>query len=348
MKKRKINVDLLRCLCIIAVVFIHTTANSMVINYPSMDSKIILLISIITSCAVPLFYMLSGAFLINEKNTDIKKSLKKTSYLYLQVILWTIIYQLIFKFIQHQNINIVNIIIKSFTSSQVGHLWFMYPLMGLYILLPFISRIYIKLTENEKKYLIVILCIIPTVISTLNIKYNDLFTIPFFSVGFPEIGLFILGKYLFEKKELKNKKAMILSLFIIIIGFYLIKLVSNFYITNQGISYSKPYFDYNKLPNLLMIIGIFIAMMNLENACIKIPNILKKVIEYIGSNTLGIYFIHMIYIYLFPTIKIGKIYLTSNLGNLFNMILGCLFYFIISILSVLIINKIPILKKLVK
>lgn len=348
MKKRKVNIDLLRTICIFSVIFIHVTANFMVENYPSQDSRIILIISIFTSCAVPLFYMLSGAFLINEKNTNIKKTVKKAGYMYLQIILWTIIYQIIFKYIQHQDINLIKTIIKSFTSSQVGHFWFMYPLIGIYILLPFISRIYLGLNENEKKYLILLLCIIPTIISTFTIKYNELFTLPYFSVGFPEIGIFILGKYLFDKEELRNKKALIISLIFIAIGFCLIKLVSDFYINNQGINYSKPYFDYNKLPNLIMIIGIFITMLNIEGFCKKIPISCQKWIEWIGSNTLGIYLIHMIFIYIFPTIKIGNIYMTSNSGHLYNMLLGCVFYFVISILGVLIISRIPFLNRMIK
>ena len=348
MEKRETNIDILRCLCIFAVVFIHTTANFMVDNYPSVDSKIIMILSIFTSCAVPLFYMLSGAFLIKDKNTDIKKVLRKTLHIYLQLILWTIIYQLMFKFIQHQDIDFVNVIIKSFTISQVGHLWFMYPLLGLYVLLPLITKLYVNLNDKQKRYLILILCIIPTIISTIKIKYNDIISLPYFSVGFPEIGLFVLGKYLYDKKEICNKKTFILSLLLIIVGFFLVKYISNFYIDSQGISHSKPYFDYNKLPNLMMIVGIFIIMINAKSVSAKLPIKLKKIINYIGANTLGIYFIHMIYIYLFPTIKIGKIYLTSNSGNFWNMLLGSLFYFAVSILSVLILNHIPILKKLVK
>lgn len=349
MAKRNISIDLLRTLCIIAVIFIHTTTNAMVKTYPSSDSKILLGISIITSCAVPLFYMLSGAFSVNEKNSDYKTSLKKALKIIIQVVIWTLIYQLMFKYYFGQDVDIIKAGIKSLTSSQVTHLWFMYPLIGLYILLPFISRIYLNMTRKEKRLLIIILLIIPITISTLNIKYSELFAIPYFAIGFPELGLFILGKYLMEyKKDFTNKNGKIASIIAIISGYILIVLVMKYYIDNFGISDYKPYFDYNKIPNILLISGIFILFLNLEKPLMKLPTKIEKIISFIGSNTLGVYFIHMIFLYLFPTIKICNFYITSNTGKITNMLLGVIFYFITSIISVAILRKIPIIKKLVK
>lgn len=349
MKKREINIDILRSLCIIAVLFIHTTATYMVNEYPSTSSKIILLIGILTSCAVPIFYMLSGAFLINKKNTDVGIVVKKVIKILLQTLIWTLIYQLVFKFILKSDINIIEIMIKSLTSSQVGHLWFMYPLIGIYILLPFISKLYLSLNIKEKKILLLLVCIIPTIVQTIKIKYDSLFNIPYFGIGFPEIGMFILGKYLYENKEqFKNKKCLFLSLALIIVNFILIVLMAYYFIDMNGISHQKPYYDYNKLPNLIMFISIFILFLNLETINKKVPNKISECISWIGKNTLGIYFIHMIFIYIFPTIKIGNLYFTSNSGNIKNMLLGMTLYFILSVVSVYILKKIPLIRKLVE
>lgn len=350
MKKRNISIDLLRTLCIIAVIFIHTTTNIMVKTYPNMQSKVLLAISIITSCAVPLFYMISGAFSINEKNIEFSISLKKAAKTMAQVIIWTIIYQLMFKYYFSHDVDLIKVGIKSLTSSQVSHLWFMYPLIGLYILLPIVSKMYLNMTKRDKKLSIIFLLIVPITISTLNIKYNDLFTMPFFCIGFPELGLFLLGKYLMEyKQDFTNKNGKIASIIAIIGGYVLIAFVMKYYLENFGISDYKPYFDYNKIPNVLLITGIFILFLNFERTLKKIPSAIAKTINYIGSNTLGIYFVHMIFLHLFPTIKIGGFYITNNTGGgLSSMFLGVIFYFSMSILSVAILQKIPIIKKLVK
>lgn len=348
MKKREINIDILRSLCIIAVLFIHTTASYMVNDYPSMSSKIILFIGILTSCAVPLFYMLSGAFLINEKNESIKTVWKKVIKMLLQVVMWTLIYQLVFKFILKSEVNIAEVMIKSFTSSQVGHLWFMYPLIGIYILLPFISKLYLSLSTKEKRILVLLVCVIPTIIQTIKIKYDSLFAMPYFGIGFPEIGMFILGKYLYENKEnYINKKHLLLSLLLIVVSFVLIVIMAYYFINMNGISNSKPYYDYNKLPNLLMLISVFILFLNFEVINKLVPHKIGNCISWIGKNTLGIYFIHMIFIYIFPTIKIGNLYFTSNSGDIKNMLLGMILYFILSVISVYILKKIPLIRKLV-
>lgn len=213
----------------------------MVNEYPSTSSKVILLIGVLTSCAVPIFYMLSGAFLINEKNTNIGTVAKKVIKILLQVIIWTLIYQLMFKFILKKDINIIEIMIKSLTKSQVGHLWFMYPLIGIYILLPFISKLYLSLNIKEKRILLLLVCVVPTIIQTIKIKYDSLFNIPYFGIGFPEIGIFILGKYLYENKEkFKDKKHLLLSLLLITVNFILIVLMEYYFINIDGISHQNP------------------------------------------------------------------------------------------------------------
>ena len=73
---RDISIDLLRTLAIF-VLIIHTISNFYVSCYKTSSFPIVLTISSITCCAVPLFYMISGAFLINSKNIEYKTFYKK-------------------------------------------------------------------------------------------------------------------------------------------------------------------------------------------------------------------------------------------------------------------------------
>ena len=84
--EREIFADFIRVIAILFVLIIHTTSNFYVESYNTKSFPIILVISSITSCAVPLFYMLSGVFLINEKNKNYKTFYKKPLKLLFQTI----------------------------------------------------------------------------------------------------------------------------------------------------------------------------------------------------------------------------------------------------------------------
>ena len=346
-KERLIFADILRTLAIIMVVFIHSTANYFFECYGSSEFKILLVLSAITSSAVPLFYMLSGAFMIREDEINYKKTIINTLKLMMQTVFWTLIYYLLFKYILNWDVDILKSVIKSVFSSQVTHLWFIYPLLGLYILSPIISLLYKNLTEKGKIYILIFLFLCPIICATLNIWF-DFVSIPYFAVGFPELGLFIFGKYLLDKKEIiMKKKYTLISILGIIMGILLIVLLAYYYININGIGTSKPYFDYNKVPNVLLTVSIFTFFLSLNKKLTKMPNKIKKFFTIIGANTRGIYFTHMITIFLYPTIKIFNLYFTANQGSLMNMILGTILYFIVATILTLVVKYIPIVKKLI-
>ena len=345
-RQREVFADLLRTIAIISVVFIHTTSNYLVESYGMGNSKIILVLSAFTSSAVPIFYMLSGCFLLDEKNSDYAKFYKKIIKVFLQTIFWSIIYLLMFKYIMGQDFNLFEMSIKSIFREQVSHLWYMYPLIGLYILTPFISKLYNSLTNQEKLIMLSIIMFIPILLGTIQIKFWDYIAIPKFAVFFPELGLFVLGRYIYENKEkLNSNRVRILAFDGIFIGIMLIVGLAYFYINKEGISYTKPYFDYNKAPNFLLDVSLFIFILSLDKKLINLSNGIKRTIHFIGSNSGGIYFVHMIYIYLFPYINILGLKFTANQGRLLHMILGTFLYFIMALITTVLIKKIPLLKK---
>ena len=345
---RELYADFLRAVCIFLVIIIHTTANYYFDSYGTSDFKRVLVISIITSSAVPLFYMLSGSFLINKKNDSYKTFYKKIVKIFLQTIIWTIIYLLIFKFALSREVNLKESIVKALFKEQVWHLWYMYPLIGLYILTPFIVKLYYSLNDVEKRILILLTFIFPALLCTLQIKYWDIISIPKFAIFFPEFGLFITGRYLYENRDkLKSIRALVFSFVGILLSVLGIYLLTMLFIKNHGINDAKQFLDANKIPNIILICSIYILFISLEKYFNKLPNIIKNIVSEIGKNSGGIYFSHMIFVELLPSISILGVKLTQNTGTLCNMLLGAVFYFVVTNILVLIIKRIPVLNKLI-
>lgn len=156
--KRENNFDFLRILATIAVIMIHI--NYMFFQFhwetPDLGSLYYVaesLINIITRFSVPVFVLLSGAFVLqNPKNKDFKYFYKKTGYKILLPFLGVVILGL---YISEMNVVIAHksLIgpIKGALAGSFFNLWYMYMLLGLYICVPVIIRIKEVLTVHQYK-----------------------------------------------------------------------------------------------------------------------------------------------------------------------------------------------------
>ena len=158
-EKRESNFDLLRIFSAFAVVMLHVSGGFLQINemkVPTNCSFSVMVLNHIVRFAVPCFFMLSGAFILdNERNADYKYFYKKalknigvtsvifcllyTSYSIARLILSVFILN------KHGNDYFLNesfVVIKSLLIGQSsGHLWYLFTLVGLYLATPFVIRL---------------------------------------------------------------------------------------------------------------------------------------------------------------------------------------------------------------
>ncbi|MDD4187287.1 MAG: acyltransferase family protein [Bacilli bacterium] len=343
---RLLYIDILKSIAILFVIIIHTTSNYMMQVYGTGSFKIFLALNTVISIAVPLFFMLSGASLIRNNSDIDKKNTKRIVKRVYQLFFWTFIYLTFEKYYFGSEINIFNNLIKSIFKYQVSHLWFMYPLLALYILTPIVSKLYYSLNEKKINYLLIFTFIIPLFIKCF-IQYFDFVSIPIFSVGFSEFGYFILGKYIYDKKDYllqRTQKKFWTILTIISISFVIIYAkIDHYYF---GFS-DKPYFDYSRFPVALYCISFYTLFMLLEDKFNKISKKILKVVTNLGSNTGGIYYIHMLYIYILSNLYVLGIGFTANNGNIIFMLLGALLYLGLSWGTIVILKRIPYVKELI-
>jgi surface polysaccharide O-acyltransferase-like enzyme len=164
--KRENNLDLLRIISCIAVVCIHVSQiwKDEITDYMSnLDTNHVLFVIVyntLTRFAVPCFIMLSGALLLsNNKNKNYKEFYKKTfKRIVIPTILATILY-----FMYNCGINIIRILLKQQNPSLIleiikllvkgkiqGHLWYLYMIIGIYLLTPIV--ILFKESISEKRF----------------------------------------------------------------------------------------------------------------------------------------------------------------------------------------------------
>ena len=150
MKNRYLNMDFLRIVCAFAIVIIHVTSASLTYaKAPTNVATIAMHLStILMAWAVPCFFMLTGfVWLGNEKECTYKTIGKHVLKFF--VVLFTIglFYAMLEIVYDTRTINIYTIF-KSFINVLRGklwdHMWYVYAVIGVYIVLPLLKPFFIR------------------------------------------------------------------------------------------------------------------------------------------------------------------------------------------------------------
>ncbi len=197
-QKRIEGASLLRVLGGLAIVLLHTMNISEILWHDSLSvaqERLSMAVVYSLMWAVPVFIMVSGALLLDPaKEIPIKKIYG--TYV-LRVVLALAVFVFIFRVFdmvmnkEHFSMEIVvETIYKFFSNSSWSHLWYLYLLVGLYLLLPAYRMIAEHADEKMFGYLfitgMVFLSLIPAVESTVSkvafgIQISAVYTLYFFA-----------------------------------------------------------------------------------------------------------------------------------------------------------------------
>ncbi len=128
-------------------------------------------INCVSRTAVPIFFMMSGYLLLsNSKTLEIKSFYKKRlPKLVIPLIGWNVIYYLYYNW---QNLSLSEFLTQIIDTGTAYHLWFMYAMIGFYLLLPFIKRITDACTNKQLWLLTVILAFAGTIRPFINTTFS--------------------------------------------------------------------------------------------------------------------------------------------------------------------------------
>ncbi|WP_026260341.1 acyltransferase [Segetibacter koreensis] len=187
---RNYSLDVLRVLAIYMVVQIHTGEFYYIAKdgnvLPGMDAYWVGWYNSLFRSCVPLFVMISGFFLfpVKDVNTFYRKRLSRVV---IPFVIWCILYAFYQFFLGQVNLetaftNILRIPVNFGT--DIGHLWYVYMLIGLYLFAPVISPWIESASEKNIRFYLVLWAIAMTV--------------PYLHIIFPEL----LGEAYWNKTPL--------------------------------------------------------------------------------------------------------------------------------------------------
>lgn len=291
MKKNYISI--LNVLACIGVVILHTFET----GYTS-DANFVfeVLIRAIAYCAVPVFFMITGATLIDyreryDTKTFFKKSLLKVI---IPLIIWSIIYFIINFFKGKFSINDLSFkfVFEYFFLVKTNPIfWFFVVIIGIYLAIPVISLIPQETRRKAFLYIIIITFVfnqfLPDLLYHLNLNYNYDLKFPLTYSGW--ISFIFIGYYI-DKYEIVKKHRVIIYV-LGIIGFLTMVVPTIFisYHKNESCSWFDEYYD---APCVLYSASVFLFFKSKINNN-QIVTKIMPFFNFVAPTTLGIYVLHI-------------------------------------------------------
>ncbi len=329
MKKSFFWVDFLKSLAAFAVIILHVCVP---VVYRFAEKEIWWSGNIYNSLvrfSVPIFVMISGVLLLG-KNEKLSVFLKKRFFrLLLPFAFWSIIYlamKIDYSLTLKENLLFA---IKLLKSGTEFHLWYVYMVIGLYLIIPILNKWILNSTKKEIIYFLSIWIFI--LLLDLPI-FNKLFTRIDFRYFSGYIGYLVLGYYLKNFINWQKRIGVLLFMF----GFLFTALITYFLSTNSN-AFNGRFYNFLSINVVIASAGIFIAVKDviIENKPIQ------KVVSIISKYSYGIYLSHIFILILFA--KIGFNYEYFNYWISIPIIaISC---FTLSLLLTFLLSKIPFIGK---
>lgn len=291
MKKNYISI--LNVLACIGVVILHTFET----GYTS-DANFVfeVLIRAIAYCAVPVFFMITCATLIDyreryDTKTFFKKRLLKVI---IPLIIWSIIYFIINFFKGKFSINDLSFkfVFEYFFLVKTNPIfWFFVVIIGIYLAIPVISLIPQETRRKAFLYIIIITFVfnqfLPDLLYHLNLNYNYDLKFPLTYSGW--ISFIFIGYYI-DKYEIVKKHRVIIYV-LGIIGFLTMVVPTIFisYHKNESCSWFDEYYD---APCVLYSASVFLFFKSKINNN-QIVTKIMPFFNFVAPTTLGIYVLHI-------------------------------------------------------
>jgi len=296
-KQRSCNLDVIRIFAFLCVVSVHFFLNSGFYDHIVEGSSMFLMTAMrnFYMICVPLFMILSG-YLLKDKAPCKSYYIKifQTLGIYLLASMACAGYKLLF---DRENFSFMGSVLGLFTFSTAPYSWYIEMYIGLFLIIPFLNRMYNGMTQKRKKLLIGMFLVLTALPSVMNIwqffnlswwlkpsvSQNYDYLVPDYWIELYPITYYFIGCYLREY-PLKLKRSTNLWC---IFGVFVVSGVFNVYRSLGEVFVEGSWSDHRSFFVTIQSVLVFNYLNRLNLTCIgeKTGYVLKK----LSSWTLGAY-----------------------------------------------------------
>lgn len=286
-KERILFVEIGRLSSIFFVVLLHACLGSYYLFVAQHDLNwyITLAYYTLSRISVPTFVMISGITTIwlkyeCDKVVGINDALKRIKKIIIPIVFWSLFYLYLLN--QFSLGNVLRII---WSPQGLVHLWFLYMLIGLYLLSPIVSQLFKKDNSRIIRYFLIVWF----VFSSVNVYFSSFFNSNLgdwfglftnYQSGF--LGYYILGAYMMWRPALSLRH----SLLLIFVGFalsYMLVLWDN----HGAVTFNNRYLNFLS-PNVAIMSFGFVSLLRNLN----VSDLLSSYVCYVSPLAIGVYLTH--------------------------------------------------------
>lgn len=284
--------DVLRCAAVYLVIGLHCIGDMLEDRnlFATPTWWVLDLLSGVVRMGVPLFFMISGYLHLIDPRTDNVGEFyrRRLGKLIPPFLVWDLIYFL-YRCLTEEGWSVNEL---GFFRDLAGlgsqyHLWFVYQMAALYLLMPFLKKIIDHSSEKELLIFLGVVLLQPTIFRLLNVVQTLVVFGPFLAIVEGYTGFLLVG-YLLGTKELSPRARR----WIYVLG--LVGLVSGAYgnyvrsePTNIRLYSNEGYF----ITHYMTSSACFVLV---KQTAEKLPGWLKKGAAKLSGLTFGIYFAHVL------------------------------------------------------
>lgn len=340
---RIVKYDVLRVVACFAIVLLHVSASYWsVVDVQSSEFLIMTIYNSLTRFAVPVFFMLSGLFLVSPKREDVKVG-KRVLKIVLLFYVWSAFYAFqgvaVDALVGEFTMEVFRGSIERFIFGHI-HMWFLQMLAGFYILIPVARQICAK-KESVQYFLtlwIVFRFVVPYVTeafgwTTLQARVDSLGL----DILVGNFGYFLLGYYLNEIDIKKKAQWTIYTVGIAAVGVTIFLTVLSCVETG---TYVEDWFSPSSPNILIMSVAIF--------TCFKYCKVFDECKrDYVWGKLANYTF----FVYMFHVFVIEKLNLIGITTVSFPAVVSIpaltIFTFVVSLLCAFVADRIPFVRKII-
>jgi surface polysaccharide O-acyltransferase-like enzyme len=357
LRGRAVYIDLIRTIAMVGVLLLHAAGRWAIsseelgqMNHMELTGWSIVNIyqSVAVPLGVPLFLMLTGALLLQpEKKECLGVFFKKRwARIGLPSLFWFGAY-FAWDFLVQGIPFTSSAVIQGLLNGPYTQMWYMYVLVGLYLLTPILRVFTANADQSLVKYFVIVWVVGAAILPFLGLLFPfQLNSNVFALTGY--VGFFVLGAYL-STVQLRRST---LSIFILL-GIALTAVGT--YVLAANVGGAEMYFfqQYFSPTVVLVSVMVFLLLLSIKPPLVQEENRASspskghRLIQLISQHTLGIFFIHVMIIESIQRGYFGFVINRDTLNPIVEVPLLTAIVLFGSLAIILLLKKLPYLKQLI-